>query len=520
MARTSTGLVLFGGETGSNILNETLKWNGVTWSFGTPTTVPPARTRHTMAFDPITGSTLMYGGQGTTGALADVWRWTGSNWVAAPPPSGAPVLDPQLVLADHRPWLVGREGPVPGIQRVEEWNGVSWQSRLRRELPPNRHSQNWSYDEVRGEIVVFGGRQPWPATAELGDTWTYGSAWVRHSPAQAPPPRAEGAMAFDRARGVTVLFGGVASGHPTDTWTWNGSNWTQHQPTSFPPPRRYSTLAYHPGRGTVFLHGGLPFGLGVLGDTWEWDGVSWSPVVMTGPNSGWPTLAYDDARNVMALYLNPPSGPASVWEFQGGTWVAIGYAPGGGGFAYDPTVGALCVFDGSYRHTYSGGQWLAYVSATPGPIVPDVVRGQMLSLEGGFVNADCVVMKSSNHPAVFEVYGAGCGPIRPITLGCSERPQPGSTPTFHVACQAANAAAWVFFGLQQLMAPLGNGCTAYLDVVVTHVLGTASAEGWAMFPMTVPNAASLIGVELFAEAVVAQPAGIGFSNGLRLRIGW
>ncbi len=67
-------------------------------------------------------------------------------------------------------------------------------------------------------------------------------------------------MAYDSARGVTVLFGGLR--YPNvfdDTWEWDGTTWTQLAIPG-PPPRQRHGMAYDTARGvTVFFRG----------DTWE-----------------------------------------------------------------------------------------------------------------------------------------------------------------------------------------------------------------------------------------------------------
>ena len=99
------------------------------------------------------------------------------------------------------------------------------------------------YDSARGVLVLFGGFYWNPDTGDivlLGDTWEYdGVNWVQRSPASNPSARYYHAMAYDSARGVTVLFGG----HDTrdrlnDTWEWDGTNWTQRFPATKPTTRR------------------------------------------------------------------------------------------------------------------------------------------------------------------------------------------------------------------------------------------------------------------------------------------
>lgn len=75
-------------------------------------------------------------------------------------------------------------------------------------------------------------------------------------------------MAYDRARGVTVLFGGFSGSNLlNDTWEWDGTTWAQASPTTSPTARVLHAMAYDSTRGVTVLFGGADGGL--LGDTWE-----------------------------------------------------------------------------------------------------------------------------------------------------------------------------------------------------------------------------------------------------------
>src|SRR5436190_1909276 len=83
-------------------------------------------------------------------------------------------------------------------------------------------------------------------------------AWAQLplSPRVGHAPRYSHAMAYDAARGVTVLFGGA--NYPTtngDTWEWNGTVWTQHAVRG-PSPRVGHAMAYDAPRGVTLLFGG------------------------------------------------------------------------------------------------------------------------------------------------------------------------------------------------------------------------------------------------------------------------
>jgi hypothetical protein len=80
-------------------------------------------------------------------------------------------------------------------------------------------------------------------------------------------------MAYDRATGTVVLFGGADHFHRAlgDTWTWDGSTWTKQHPATSPDPRDGASMAYHAATGTVVLFGGVySDGTGVYDDTWTW----------------------------------------------------------------------------------------------------------------------------------------------------------------------------------------------------------------------------------------------------------
>jgi hypothetical protein len=73
--------------------------------------------------------------------------------------------------------------------------------------------------------------------------------WVLTSPVNVPPPRFVHAMAYDDVRSQVVLFGGANGlGFHNDTWVWDGTNWTQKSPTNRPSPRWFHLMAYDAAR--------------------------------------------------------------------------------------------------------------------------------------------------------------------------------------------------------------------------------------------------------------------------------
>jgi hypothetical protein len=77
-------------------------------------------------------------------------------------------------------------------------------------------------------------------------------------------------MAFDRALGVPVLFGGGddESVDYGDTWAWREGTWTRLRPVVSPEGRTHAVMVA--GRaGQPFLFGGVRSLFDYLDDTWR-----------------------------------------------------------------------------------------------------------------------------------------------------------------------------------------------------------------------------------------------------------
>jgi hypothetical protein len=179
-----------------------------------------------------------------------------------------------------------------------------------------------------------------------------GAEWVFRT-TNGPAPRFGHTLVYDRARRVTVLFGGRTnwSGlYPlNDLWEWDGARWTQRMPATVtngwalvsgvgwqvthrdrPVPRAHHAMAYDSRRGRVVLFGGWSLDPGgntpVLKDLWEWDGMQWHFRATNGPMERlYPSLTYDERRGRIVLFGGQPVGPGPsdselVWEWDGEQW--------------------------------------------------------------------------------------------------------------------------------------------------------------------------------------------------------
>lgn len=178
--------------------------------------------------------------------------------------------------------------------------------------------------------------------------------WVLRT-TSGPSPRERNAMAYDSARGVTVMYGGGLV-DPTagylgmgELWEWDGSRWKQrttynwtnawHQDAqgywrpnygATPAARMQHAMAYDSRRGRTVMFGGRgAVASGVPGDfafndTWEWDGTSWIFRATNGPSARFDHhMAYDSVRGVTVLYGGFPANPLEVWEWNGSNWNSV-----------------------------------------------------------------------------------------------------------------------------------------------------------------------------------------------------
>ncbi|MEM6531131.1 MAG: kelch repeat-containing protein [Myxococcota bacterium] len=318
-------------------------------------------------------------------------------WYIASAASIAPARTPHG--ADYVPLggppLTTRRDELPSRDSVGGLDGLSadtgaqqfWERpQARTGISPSKRTRHASvYDSARDRVVVFGGRAD---GAGLSDLWEFdGDAWVQFVPppgTEVPPVRDETAMAYDAARGVVVLFGGIASDELNDTWEYDGIQWRRGVPPGsdqvLPPGRHGHQMVYDAARGRVVLVGGTESieGGRFSNDTWEWDGQSWSNVTPVSfperaPDRYAFQMAYDAARERTVLFdctsECDTGSPTSVWEWDGTRWAEIS-AQGASptldqayAAAYDATNGWITVvgrIDGSAgmeTWSWDGERW-------------------------------------------------------------------------------------------------------------------------------------------------------------------
>jgi hypothetical protein len=230
--------------------------------------------------------------------------------------------------------------------------------------PPGAQSPTMVTDSARGKMVLFPGsvfvmEQQASTTFSVWE-WD-GTAWTdRTVPGAAswPSPRSMVGAAYDSRRGVVVTFGGVftqsANPFSDELWEWNGSTFTQRMAAGGPSARNLHAMAYDPARGVTVVFGGQG-----LNDLWEWDGSAWTNRTPSMLPAAWPsvhegsTLVWDSDRRRMILFGGHFT--ADLWEWDGNAWTNLTPSPLPDGWAfkrqshaaaYDPARHTMLVFGG------------------------------------------------------------------------------------------------------------------------------------------------------------------------------
>jgi hypothetical protein len=247
--------------------------------------------------------------------LLELRTWRSPAWALLPAAAGPSMRTLDAVIYDSRRQRVvvygglGRKGLDDPRADTWEWDGQRW-----FEMPDTsvgtRDHHTMAYDEARGRSVLFGGltsiETPTGYTrASPAETIEWdGRKWTK---LEVPGPGARGGaeMVYDRARKQIVLFGGLGSGtlRLGDTWTWDGSAWRAVSGEG-PPGRNGHAMVFDRKAGVVLMWGGTT-GAEHLDDLWQWDGRSWKEIQVTGPRPGKRTgagMVYDMHRERVVLY--------------------------------------------------------------------------------------------------------------------------------------------------------------------------------------------------------------------------
>lgn len=317
-------LILFGGQTGSGLSNDTWILDNGAWNRQVLSLAPSPRAGITMD-----GYAMLFGGFDGQNYLNDTWRyevpWYGTAGWREIRPSGP--LPPGR--AYHAQAVCVESVYIHGgsdAQNVlgDGWvlpPGGSWQP-----LPPGPsartgHEMAWMPQRTDVELVMFGGVDA--SGVALGDTWVFqNGSWSLQSPTVQPPARFGHVLAADYLRGCLVMYGGMDSSGRLyrDVWEWDGSDWRQSTVSGGPSARWGHAASYDFRLEKVVVIGGVG-----KNDTWDY-GTAFPPR----------TIAFDSGCGFQGTLTTPVMwGVAGAW-IGGPLTVGSSFQQGG-----SPSVVAL-----------------------------------------------------------------------------------------------------------------------------------------------------------------------------------
>lgn len=546
-------VVMFGGNPA---LSETWEFddaaNAWVQRLTAPGNTPPGRVNTTLAYDRFNRNVVLFGGRDASGsALGDTWVWDpalppAGGWVLRNPTSSPSPRYGHAMAYDtgsQSVILVGgtdATGNRPG--GTYEWDGVTW--RRRTQSPQNRFYAPMTYDSARSVGVMFGGYG-------LNETWELSAGgWALRTPSVAPSPRGGHAIAYDRSRQRTVVFGGgdgSTSMRYRETWEWDGTSWQQRNTQAMPPGVVVAAMTYDEARREIVFFGGqVDAGQTMLDETWTYDGTNWvhrSPAT-SPPARAYQGMAYDRRRQRVVLFgglLPPGQATNDTWEWDGSTWTEVPVAvqqrpsPRGTYITYDEARGRVTLLGGHDGATRLGDTWefdgttWHLLSPTKSPSARGFASAvyseatEQTWVFGGFdwqgvgIGDADTWYHQSLLPARFRTRNAQNQPIGPgcagsagvpsLRLGIGERPWLGDTFTVHLTNVPANPLATLGLGTSQLTPgiPLGflgmGSCLLHTNPLVflpVSVLGTVD--------LTVPVDTGLGQARLVQQAFTYDPA--------------
>lgn len=278
--------------------------------------------------------------------------------------------------------------------------------------PGGRTEASMAYDQLTGDVILFGGGQldAAPHGALLPrTTWAWNPAgWRAQATSDAPSERSAPALAANPSDGSLLLFGGI--GAPPDTWRWDGVNWHRLNARDHPQEGAFPAAVYDTARRQVLLVttccATSPPNRPSLLQTWVWTGQDWkrvftphAPALLRAP-----LITYDDARREVVLLTQGSTGarqdvdqvtPASnLWVFDGHDWrheratPSPPFDPLLDRLGYDPLTQAVVLFQTGTAATWvwNGRNWAALEDAggpdSPGGLVTETLSGRLLLFGG------------------------------------------------------------------------------------------------------------------------------------------
>jgi MYXO-CTERM domain-containing protein len=159
------------------------------------------------------------------------------------------------------------ESAKKGLGKLPASEVAVWQKVGSSTAADGCYLQAAAFDEARNVVVMFGGIVTDPSYGIITpsqDTWEWNPTtgkWTRRTlDGSKPDARSGAAMVYDSARAKLILFGGRAGSgfNLEDTWEWDPATgvWTDVGATGNPPARSQHAMVFEKSTGKVLMFGG------------------------------------------------------------------------------------------------------------------------------------------------------------------------------------------------------------------------------------------------------------------------
>jgi hypothetical protein len=231
-------------------VDRTWTWDGSSWTSHQTQLSPTASGQGAMLFDGKLGQVVYVNGEG------HAWAWDGSSWATLALPGAPSIPAPGSGFASSTFAIGYDEGRAALVFVLSAatwlWDGIGWtQVPGGIEAGQARADAHVIYDRVHRQLVYVG----------RSDTWTWdGSRWQYHD----QPEIAAGTVGYDEASGRVLLVQQNSSdcdqtACPSTTWAWNSITWAGVEVASGPllPVTRSGAfgmpMAFDEARGVTVL---------------------------------------------------------------------------------------------------------------------------------------------------------------------------------------------------------------------------------------------------------------------------
>lgn len=300
------------------------------------------RNAHSMAYHSKDSLVYLFGGANQKEVLSDLWVLDNNNWReikkndGPQPRTFAPLIydgdNDRLILFGGNKVLFGK---VPNSQNLlnDTWQFKNnhWKKLITNNAPTPRAEAIMVYDKRRKTIILFGGYNIQNGEyLKLKDTWEfYDNDWHLIS-TKGPSERHGVSMAYDSRDKSVVLFGGSTidkqyGESKGETWKWNGKEWNKLE-IEQPIGMFNASMDYHEEQGELIRFGGWN-GKSRVNQTWsfrnnEWDNLDLDNVPTARNHS---VMVYDEKKKRIILFGGHDGKKVfgDTWEYTNLKWKKI-----------------------------------------------------------------------------------------------------------------------------------------------------------------------------------------------------